>query len=1343
MGSNYPRTPKDRTGKQLDIVIEELNWKFGLRIPNPVLSSPSSREREKPLDLRCFLAIRQLFFNRSVDIHRILQDFEEKMQVRISQWVSKPRQEPGTLPTTSSILRTDGYRSISDAERERRLQILLDLLDDEIYILRGGSFSPHALERHRRPRDLSNGPPRPSDHARSRAPRPTEAKRESFDEEEVFRTAPSSPILSPDEGYQSLGTEDEFEDSVVEAIFADDFLFDDIQKPESPKKKRQSRIFEYMKVVKPDQGPSNAKPQPIPAPQNDPNTSFATTVTSDSDDIFDSRGPRALGRSFDTDITEPMEESLTQDSSTVGVMLSEEVTSILQAAEAQSFSTSKAHPERDIAEQKLLDDLLQTGPFAKRKSLPSSVSLRARYELERVAEEWGISLKDVHAGDKVPFNSHEDFWRWIEGHARRRGNALPEKSPAKAWDAAVNQFKVVDEHSEVVMLTGALDWRDKSEAGIFKLKLNPLKIERSCRFHRRFGSDRFLSLTIPAPSRPPSHLRFDSHPSLLRETIAKWLAHSEHYLLGRTWRAFYVEEVKTKGKKNKSDIRFRVEFFAVDGIDFDQSRSATPLAPINQPCDKHTPMSVEALLEWHMPRHANVGQTDCKLFQRIALGLSKTWASVVLRPEEILHLKDDKSKPMVMNDGCALMSRALAREICDHLGIQGNTPSCFQGRIAGAKGLWMVDRQNSPIQAGERDFWIQISDSQLKVHPHPRYWSPESTDDEQLTFEVANWSKELHPVELNVQLLTILEQRGHVREYVAEVMRNRIRQMYEDFAAVVKGDSPHLARLLVKKIRPRLEEGFSHNSFRRIDRWILDDAERIIRFVEAGFSPRNFTFLRECLRSCLVHTLDRYVTELRIPVPLSTYAYCIADPYDVLGEDEVHFGFSREWPDVGFDDTMLDGVEVLVGRLPAHRPSDIQRRRAVWKHELRHFKDVIVFSSRGETPLAHLLSGGDYDGDKTWICWDPRIVGRFENANPPKEDLPPEYFRLTKHSRPMREVQSTEDFLERTFMFNLTLSNLGRCTIEHDKIVYEEEESVASKKAQELATLLSHLVDGRKAGLQLSEKAWQEYRKKISPRKRGIPAYKDPGATKWKSSNIIDYLRFEVAQKEKHSVLTRFQALCERVERKDSRDPDLRRPWDKAWTRAQREKEASNKALYDALREVQRRVEDAHRRWVDFCGGPKKPYDAVIQRAADLIREIQPPDCDHPLGHTWQNSAYEWRTLVASCTYDLYWKSKFPWYAVGETLCRIKTGDGPARLVCETIYHCMKVNSKVSRRLAAMEVDDGDGEAGLSLDDDDDENDDEFEGKEAIESFLGGGNGSTAGLTMLDYFDDEDGMSVE
>jgi hypothetical protein len=136
-----------------------------------------------------------------------------------------------------------------------------------------------------------------------------------------------------------------------------------------------------------------------------------------------------------------------------------------------------------------------------------------------------------------------------------------------------------------------------------------------------------------------------------------------------------VEEVKSK-KKVKAEPRFRVEFFAIDGVDF-LRRSRTALAPPHQASERHTPMSLEDLLEWHMPTAANRNQSNCKLFQRISLGLSKTFASVIVPRTRVISLPGIR-KP-VMNDGCALMSRNLAKRICEQLGINGDIPSAFQG----------------------------------------------------------------------------------------------------------------------------------------------------------------------------------------------------------------------------------------------------------------------------------------------------------------------------------------------------------------------------------------------------------------------------------------------------------------------------------------------------------------------------------------------------------------------------------------------------------------------------------------------------------------------------------------
>lgn len=120
-------------------------------------------------------------------------------------------------------------------------------------------------------------------------------------------------------------------------------------------------------------------------------------------------------------------------------------------------------------------------------------------------------------GDSISFKTYDDFCRWIAGHNQRNGKLLPERSNRRAWDSATGDFKS-DKHSEVVVFSGELDWCEPDQPGILKLKLNPLKMEKTCRFHRRFESDRFLSLTMPALTRPPGHLRLPSQPSLLRES---------------------------------------------------------------------------------------------------------------------------------------------------------------------------------------------------------------------------------------------------------------------------------------------------------------------------------------------------------------------------------------------------------------------------------------------------------------------------------------------------------------------------------------------------------------------------------------------------------------------------------------------------------------------------------------------------------------------------------------------------------------------------------------------------------------------------------------------------------
>jgi RNA dependent RNA polymerase len=192
-------------------------------------------------------------------------------------------------------------------------------------------------------------------------------------------------------------------------------------------------------------------------------------------------------------------------------------------------------------------------------------------------------------------------------------------------------------------------------------------------------------------------------------------------------------------------------------------------------------------------------------------------------------------------------------------------------------------------------------------------------------------------------------------------------------------------------------------------------------------------------------------------------------------------------------------------------------------------KDVVVFSTKGEVPLAHLLSGGDYDGDIPWICWDQDVVQHFQNTDMPEMPSKREC-GLVQHSRKIKDVFSqgtsrrelaaqVDGFFAGCFAFNLNPSLLGNCTSEHERLVYADG-NLCSPHAIKLATLSGYLVDSAKQGDLLTASAWHKIRKQVSPRTRESPAYKDEKRERYKrESNVIDYLKFWQAVPEKERIL--------------------------------------------------------------------------------------------------------------------------------------------------------------------------------------------------------------------------------
>ncbi|EDN02758.1 predicted protein [Histoplasma mississippiense (nom. inval.)] len=1028
----------------------------------------------------------------------------------------------------------------------------------------------------------------------------------------------------------SSSSDDEFENSDLDDLDINlDIpslgLADSSDNNQGPKAPKQRRIDEYMTTSK---NVRKSVSSPSGKPLNNENTSFQTVTTEQSNSFGASFGAStpatSFSRSFETGQFDLNEASTY--SSTARPPPDAKFSGLWGNANTTSPSkNTKMQPEADLdwREQKIrniIQDLEEKGPFSNKNVVKTTVPLRYRYEAQRAANFFKVPAENIlQKLDRRKLPEYEDFWKSLHNGEQER----LEKTAPEPWDMAVDQYKDRKLTGDVVTLSCELTWCSQKEPGYFKLNLKPLKLMRGYRFCRRFGSDRFLELTYPILTEPPAHLVRKGNAvekDILIDAISRWMATSEHHLVGRVWKVLYLEDIQNKQKKAKKydsgEIRAGVSaieiphkqkayFFATDGIDFRKAGDPLDIPPHVETSGQRTSMSIDALIDWHMPRAKNSHQSDMKLFQRLHLGLSRTLATVILRREEIIYVKDPPGT--VMNDGCALMSKSLGMAVASALGLDGH-PAIFQARISGAKGVWMVDLDDSRFKTGDRGFWLQITESQLKIHPAPPH-DTKPMDEPQLTFEVVQW------------------------------------RLLQDY---------------------------------------LDNLKK-----------------------------------LKITVSQSTFAYCVADPFGVLRPDEVHLGFSREW-EHGSAGTELHDIDVLLARLPAHLATDIQKRKSVYKNELRHMKDVIVFPTTGDTPLASLLSGGDYDGDQCWVCWDPIIVREFKSTEFDPGTVPSaESLGLRSCSTLMSKIGSTEEFLTNAFRFNIKPSKLGQCTIERETYCYHEN-NITSPMAVKLAWLLSYLVDSKKAGLELTDDTWEclrpKYSKVITEKQPLVPAYKSLSRgvkpLVWNSCNIIDYLLFDVIVAESDQMLVRFDKFCsEHCEL--PLDHDLLSEWGKVEKRGIQEKNEMNPVLYNALNDIKKRFRDKKINWERQHGlNSEIPYARKILEAAQSLQELTPPTFDHPLSHTWANSTYEWERLRALCAYKDC-RSDFVWYAVGPVLCEIKAkAMGQCRIVLPNIHKVLHVNRNVAKRVAedVMRRNAGElsGDEGGGEDDYDDDDDDEF-----------------------------------
>jgi hypothetical protein len=534
-----------------------------------------------------------------------------------------------------------------------------------------------------------------------------------------------------------------------------------------------------------------------------------------------------------------------------------------------------------------------------------------------------------------------------------------------------------------LVLSGSVSLNAKNDKGqLFQVNVHPIRKETdSTHIERHFGWDRFLTLAFPCFTQDlPGHLQGQGE--AITSAFGDWILEPKHFM-GRVWRFFYTKEIVKKVSKKRVVDNSRVRefsFFAISGDGIE------------------TRVSYFDFIDWMLPIKQNASQSVYKLFARIALYISRTKPTVQFRYDQIRFVEDivangeqedmayedpafdgkcRKNFDMaeVMTDGCARISVGVAMLVCKTLGI-AERPSAFQARINGHKGVWFVSDSYETHDAEHLEVWIELRPSQAKVKIRDQDRHLSSCESDRWSFNVVDYTRPPRCSELHRDFLQVLENRHVPRSTLLEMIEECFELDRKRWSDAMEDP----ARWAILR-----DEHFRSNSKRRtlgvgLPHAATDKTELLMD--EAGYLPRECATLSEAQLLMQELHFQRSRSNLSFMCPKSTFLIGIPDATKLLPPGTVHLSLSRPLVDktTGEVCDSFAGRDVLITRHPTLRNSDMQKVRCIFLPELAYLKDVVVMSTRGQIPLASKLQGGDYDGDKFWICVDDRLVQPFMNA---------------------------------------------------------------------------------------------------------------------------------------------------------------------------------------------------------------------------------------------------------------------------------------------------------------------------------------------------------------------------
>ncbi|XVE91797.1 hypothetical protein REPUB_Repub01dG0042500 [Reevesia pubescens] len=429
----------------------------------------------------------------------------------------------------------------------------------------------------------------------------------------------------------------------------------------------------------------------------------------------------------------------------------------------------------------------------------------------------------------------------------------------------------------------------------------------------------------------------------------------------------------------------------------------------------------EQMGQFHVIR--NVAKYAARLGQ--SLSSSRETLEVSMNEIEIIPDIEVESLGTKYNfsDGIGKISAKLAKVVAKRCGLRNYTPSAFQIRYGGYKGVVAVD-PSSLVKLSLRK-------------------SMQKFDADSTSLDVLSWSK-YHPCYLNRQIIILMSTLG-VKDSIFEAKQKDVLAQLD---AILM--DPESARDAM--------EWISHGEITNVLREML----------LCGYNPDSEPFLSMMLQTIRASKLLDLRTKTRIFVQNGRSMMGCLDETGTLEYGQVFVQYSvykqRQFsndPLLTFNDGRSDQnchvVEgkVVVAKNPCLHPGDLRVLKAVDALVLHHMVDCIVFPQKGNRPHPNECSGSDLDGDIYFVSWDEDLI-------PPCQFPPMDYGAA--QSTPLDHDVTIEEVAE--YFTNYILNDsLGIINNAHTVFADREPLKALSEPCIELAKLSSIAVDFPKTGI--------------------------------------------------------------------------------------------------------------------------------------------------------------------------------------------------------------------------------------------------------------------------------------